>query len=52
LYRGSTWVAINRWAFSTSPSSLTTFRVRIVTMSKTDRGAIRVDTSESSIPCR
>lgn len=52
LYRGSNWVAINRWAFSTSPSSLTTFRVRIVTMSKTDRGAIRVDTSESSIPCR
>lgn len=51
LSRGSTWVAINRWAFSGS-SSPTTFRVRIVTISKTDRGAIRVDTSESSIPCR
>lgn len=52
LYRGSTWVAINRWAFSANPTSPTTFRVRIVTMSKTDRGAIRVDSSESSIPCR
>lgn len=52
LSRGSTWVAINRWGFSTNPSSPTTFRVRMVTISKTDKGAIRVDTSEGSIPCR
>ena len=52
LSRGSTWVAINRWGFSANPANPTTFRVRIVTISKTDKGAIRVDTSESSIPCR
>ncbi|HEY6108864.1 MAG TPA: prepilin-type N-terminal cleavage/methylation domain-containing protein, partial [Gemmatimonadales bacterium] len=52
LFRGSAWVAINRWAFTANPSSPTTFRVRVVTLSKTVKGAVRVDTSESSIPCR
>lgn len=52
LFRGSNWVAINRWAFSANPTSPTTFRVRVVTLSKTVKNAVRVDTSESSIPCR
>jgi prepilin-type N-terminal cleavage/methylation domain-containing protein len=52
LFRGSTWVAINRWAFSANPSSPTTFRVLVVTLSKTVKSAVRVDSSESSIPCR
>lgn len=52
LYRGSTWVAINRWDFFANPSSPTTFRVRMVTISRADRGTLRADTSENSIPCR
>lgn len=50
LYRGRTWVAINRWQFSDAGSD--TYRLRLVTTYKTAQNRTRADTVETAIPCR
>lgn len=50
LYRGPSWVAINKWQFSDAGSD--TYRLRLVTTYKTAQNRTRADTVETAIPCR
>ncbi|HTI04098.1 MAG TPA: prepilin-type N-terminal cleavage/methylation domain-containing protein [Gemmatimonadales bacterium] len=49
LYRGSQWVAINTWSFTTPATQ--TYRLKIVTRSRTTKNKIRTDSTETTIPC-
>ncbi len=49
LARGGTWVAINTWAFTNAGNN--TFRVRVVTTSKTIKNRVRSDTLETAVTC-
>lgn len=49
LYRGSNWVAINRWAFTDAGNR--NYRLKIVTTSKTIQNRVRRDSTETTIPC-
>ena len=49
LYRGSTWVAINRWTFTDMGGNI--FRLKIVTTAKTIKNQMRADSTETTIPC-
>lgn len=49
LYRGVTWIAHNSWSFS--PIGPNSFRVKILTTSKTVQGRVHVDSTEATIPC-
>ena len=49
LYRGSTWVAVNRWAFTDMGNN--NFRLKILTTSKTIKNLVRTDSTETTIPC-
>jgi len=49
LYRGSTWVAINRWAFTDAGNQ--NYRLKIVTTYKTIKNRVRSDSTETTIPC-
>lgn len=49
LNRGGTWVAINNWAFTDAGNS--TYRVRVVTTSKTIKNRVRTDTLETAVTC-
>ncbi|HXL06241.1 MAG TPA: prepilin-type N-terminal cleavage/methylation domain-containing protein [Gemmatimonadales bacterium] len=54
LYRGATWVAINRWAFTDGPGNNATiknYRLKIVTTYKTIKNRVRSDSTETTIPC-
>ena len=49
LYRGATWVAINRWAFTDAGNK--NYRLKIVTTYKTIKNRVRSDPTETTIPC-
>jgi len=49
LYRGSTWVAINTWAFTDMGNN--NYRLKIRTTSKTIKNRVRADSTETAIPC-
>jgi prepilin-type N-terminal cleavage/methylation domain-containing protein len=49
LYRGSNWVAFNRWSFVDAGNG--NFRIKIVTTSKTMPNRTRTDSTETTIPC-
>ena len=49
LYRGSTWVAFNRWAFTDGGNQ--NWRLKIVTTYKTTNNRVRSDSTETTIPC-
>jgi len=49
LYRGSTWVAINTWAFTDAGNN--TYQLKIRTTSKTIQNRVRADSTETTIPC-
>ena len=49
LTRGGTWVAVNNWAFTDAGNS--TYRVRVVTTSKTIKNQVRTDTLETAVTC-
>ena len=49
LYRGSTWVAVNTWAFTAAPNQ--NFRLKVVTQYKTVKNSVRTDSTETTIPC-
>lgn len=49
LYRGSTWVALNNWAF-TDLGNLN-YRLKIVSTYKTEKNKTRRDSSETTISC-
>lgn len=50
LYRGVTWIAMNRWTYSGDVGN-NTYRVKIWTRSKTIQGREHVDSTEATIPC-
>lgn len=49
LYRGSQWVAVNTWSFTTPATQ--TYRLKIVTKSRTTGNKVRTDSTETTIPC-
>ncbi len=49
LYRGSTWVAVNTWAFSDAGNQ--NYRLKVVTQYKTVKNSVRTDSTETTIPC-
>jgi len=49
LFRGTTWVAINTWAFTDMGSN--NYRLKIRTTSKTIKNSVRADSTETTIPC-
>jgi len=49
LYRGSTWVAVNRWAFTDAGNQ--NYRLKVVTLYKTQKASVRTDSTETTIPC-
>jgi len=49
LYRGVGWIAINTWTWTNQGNNV--WRLSILTSSKTTRNAIRVDSTETMIPC-
>ncbi len=49
LYRGSTWVAFNRWTYTDAGNK--NYRLKIVTTYKTTRNRVRSDSTETTIPC-
>lgn len=49
LYRGSNWVAINRWTFTDAGNE--NYRIKIVTTYKTIKNRFRSDSTENTIPC-
>jgi len=49
MMRGGTWVAINNWAFADAGNN--TYRVRVVTTSKTIKNKFRTDTLETAVTC-
>jgi prepilin-type N-terminal cleavage/methylation domain-containing protein len=49
LLRGSTWVAINNWEFTTAANS--TWRILVRSTYKTQQGRTRIAKLETSISC-
>lgn len=49
LYRGSQWVAFNRWAYTDGGNQ--NYRLKIVTTYKTVKNSVRTDSTETTIPC-
>ena len=49
LYRGSQWVAINRWSFTDGGNQ--NYRLKIVTTYRTTGDKTRTDSTETTIPC-
>jgi len=49
LYRGTTWVALNNWTFTDAGNR--NFRLKIVSIYKTDQNKTRRDSSETTISC-
>jgi prepilin-type N-terminal cleavage/methylation domain-containing protein len=49
LYRGGQWVAYNNWTFVDEGNL--SFRVRILTTSRTVKNRTRTDTLEVGVPC-
>jgi len=49
LYRGSTWVAVNTWAFTDAGNQ--NYRLKVVTLYKTIKNSVRTDSTETTIPC-
>ena len=49
LYRGSTWVALNNWTFSDAGNQ--NYRLKIVSIYKTDQNKTRRDSTETTISC-
>ncbi len=49
LYTGSNWVATNTWAFVDEGNLY--YRVRVVTLYKTIKNQLRVDTLEMGVTC-
>jgi type IV pilus modification protein PilV len=49
LYRGSTWVALNNWTFTDAGDQ--NYRLKIVSIYKTDQNKTRRDSSETTISC-
>jgi hypothetical protein len=49
MMRGGTWVAVNNWVFADAGNN--TYRVRVVTTSKTIKNKFRTDTLETAVTC-
>ncbi len=49
LYRGSQWVAFNRWAYTNAPNQ--NVRLKVVTTYRTVKNRVRTDSTETTIPC-
>ena len=49
LIRGAGWVAINTWSWTDMGNNV--FQLKILTQSKTSRNLVRVDSTETMIPC-
>ena len=49
LYRGSTWVSINTWAFTDAGNQ--NYRLKIVSTYKTEKNRVRRDSTETTITC-
>ena len=49
LYTGSNWVATNSWSFINEGNLY--FRIRVVTLYKTIKNQLRVDTLEMGVTC-
>src|SRR5262245_22036958 len=49
LMRGGSWVAINNWTFTDAGNS--TYRVRVITTSKTIKNKVHTDTLETAVTC-
>lgn len=49
LYRGSNWVAINRWTFTDAGNG--NYRLKILTVTRTVKDQVRTDSTETTIPC-
>jgi len=49
LYRGTTWVALNNWTFTNAGDQ--NYRLKIVSIYKTERNKTRRDSSETTISC-
>ena len=49
LYRGSTWVAVNTWTFTTVGDQ--NYRLKVVTLYRTTQNRVRRDSTETTIPC-
>jgi len=49
LFRGSSWIATNKWSFSDLGNSQ--YRLQVITKWKTTKAATRTDTLEMGIPC-
>jgi prepilin-type N-terminal cleavage/methylation domain-containing protein len=49
LYRGVGWVAINNWTWTNAGNNV--WRLMIRTSSRTSQNLVRVDSTETTIPC-
>ncbi len=49
LYRGTTWVALNNWTFTNAGEQ--NYRLKIVSIYKTEKNKTRRDSSETTISC-
>ncbi len=50
LYRGSNWVSANTWTFTDAPGNLN-YRLKIVSVYKTEKDQTRRDSTETTISC-
>ena len=51
LYRGSNWVAINRWTVSLVPGQGQNYRIKVVSTYKTVKNLVRSDSMETTFSC-
>jgi len=49
LFRGSSWIATNKWSFSDLGNSQ--YRLQVITKWKTTKASMRTDTLEMGVPC-
>ena len=51
LYRGSNWVAVNRWTVTLVPGQLQNYRIKVVSTYKTIKNQVRSDSMETTFSC-
>lgn len=50
LFRGSSWVSINRWTFTAADAN-NNWRIKVVSTYRTIKNQVRSDSTETTIPC-
>jgi prepilin-type N-terminal cleavage/methylation domain-containing protein len=51
LFRGSNWVAINRWTVTLVPGQTQNYRIKVVSTYKTVKNLMRSDSMETTFSC-